>query len=161
MLVAAAIEHAIEKGVTVHDTHSSRVHANVIWNLRGAGVYVEDGNEMNNTISENVVLCGDMPKHECKIPHAQHASGVGLYVIGMRNNYLRNRAAGFETGIYTNGGSNGIGTAAGLACPIHTPFLRFEGNVMHDCRRWGLYLGNQMARNVVQARPHPHLQRSF
>lgn len=94
-----AIEYGIEKGVTIHDTHDALVHGNVVWDLRGAGVYVEDGNEMNNTISENVVLCGDMPKHECKIPHAQHASGVGLYVIGMRNRYLRNRAAGFETGI--------------------------------------------------------------
>ena len=107
-----------------------------------------------------VVLCGDMPLHECKIPHAQHASGIGLCegleirtsslplgptrnahhhqgvctrrpsalvppatapppyefyesyeslpaadIIGMRNHFLRNRAAGFETGIYTNGGA--------------------------------------------------------
>ena len=79
-----------------------------------------------------------------------HIHGVGFYVIGMNNRYLDNRAAGFETGIYTNGGSSGQGPAAGLSCPIYTRFERFERNVMHDCRRWGLYLGNQMARNVVQ-----------
>ena len=31
-----AIEHGIEKGVTVHDTHDMLVHRNVVWDLRGA-----------------------------------------------------------------------------------------------------------------------------
>ena len=170
-----AIEHGIEKGVTVHDTHDMLVHRNVVWDLRGASIYVEDGNEINNTVSENVALCGDMPRDECKLP-GTGINGVGFYIIGMNNHYLGNppnrtatrglgmflrspapirifagnRAAGFETGIYTNGGSHGQGPASGLSCPIFTRFARFEWNTMHDCRRWGLYLGNQMARNVVQ-----------
>ena len=41
---------------------------------------------------------------ECKMAGGGHIHGVGFYVIGMNNRYLDNRAAGFETGIYTNGG---------------------------------------------------------
>lgn len=163
LLEGNAIEHGLEKGVTVHDTHDALVHRNVLWSVLGAGVYIEDGNEMNNTVSENVALCGDMPGlwnyadpqtpggtlKECKLP-GTGINGVGLYVIGMNNDYLGNRASGYETGIYTNGGSHGNGPASGLSCPIFTPFRRMEHNVMHDNRRWGLYLGNQMARNVVQ-----------
>lgn len=147
-----AIEHGIEKGVVVHDTHDARIHRNVVWNLLGASFYVEDGNEINNTLSENVALCADMRLDftsghlqgtrphgsECKMDGGGHIHGVGFYVIGMNNRFLDNRAAGFETGIYTNGGSTGQGPAAGLSCPIHTRFERFERNVMHDCRRWGV-----------------------
>ena len=121
-----AIEHGVEKGVVLHDTHDALVHRNVVWDVRGAALYVEDGNEVNNTISENVLLCGDARSltlqgspggHQCKMPGSGHIHGVGLYVIGMNNNYLDNRAAGFETGLYTNGGSTGQGPASGLSCP--------------------------------------------
>lgn len=158
LLEGNAVEHGIEKGVTLHDTHDALIHRNVVWTLRGAGFYVEDGNEINNTISENVASCGDMPGvwnrglRECKMPGV-HAGGVGFYIIGMSNNYLHNRASGYETGLYTNGGSHGNGPARGLSCPIFTPFRRMEGNVMHHNTRWGLYLGNQQARNVVQVPP--------
>ena len=84
-----AIEHGIEKGVTVHDTHDMLVHRNVVWDLRGASIYVEDGNEINNTVSENVALCGDMPRDECKLP-GTGINGVGFYIIGMNNQYLGN-----------------------------------------------------------------------
>ena len=135
MLVAAAIEHAIEKGVTVHDTHSSRVHANVIWNLRGAGVYVEDGNEMNNTISENVVLCGDMPKHECKIPHAQHASGVGLYVIGVTDPGFRSPT---QLAFKTPRLADGRGVDLGWAWGNHRTKARPGGHSGVACCGWDL-----------------------
>ena len=42
LLEGNAIENAIEKGVTIHDTHDSVVHRNVVWDLRGATFYVED-----------------------------------------------------------------------------------------------------------------------
>ena len=50
-----AIEHGIEKGVVVHDTHDALVHRNVVWSLRGASFYVEDGSE----------FCGVRPPAAC------------------------------------------------------------------------------------------------
>ncbi len=38
----------------MHGTHSSTVENNVLYNVRGAGIYIEDGNEMYNDIKYNV-----------------------------------------------------------------------------------------------------------
>ena len=38
------------KGITVHGTHHSLVDRNVIYDVRGAFLYIEDGNEYENTI---------------------------------------------------------------------------------------------------------------
>ena len=85
-MIGNAYENAIQSSVTIHGTHHSLVDNNVMWNsrygssnktfcreqsnvrrlwrflcsvspLRTVCVYLEDGNEMNNTISENVGIC--------------------------------------------------------------------------------------------------------
>ena len=56
-LIGNAYENAIQSSVTIHGTHESLVDNNVMWNSRTVCVYLEDGNEMNNTISENVGIC--------------------------------------------------------------------------------------------------------
>jgi parallel beta-helix repeat protein len=38
----------------VHGTHLSTVEENVLYNVRGAGIYLEDGNEMFNKVKYNV-----------------------------------------------------------------------------------------------------------
>lgn len=52
-----AIEQSHQRGIIIHGTHLSRVENNVLWDVRGAGIYVEDGNEMYNHIKYNVVIC--------------------------------------------------------------------------------------------------------
>ena len=44
-------------GIIVHGTHSSTVEDNVLYNVRGAGIYIEDGNEMYNDIKVSVPVC--------------------------------------------------------------------------------------------------------
>ena len=43
-----AIEGSQQRGIIVHGTHSSIVEENILYNVRGAGIYIEDGNEMYN-----------------------------------------------------------------------------------------------------------------
>lgn len=56
----------------MHSTHSSLVEQNVLYNVRGAGIYIEDGNELYNDIKYNVVICpfifGDRQLHGCTLP---------------------------------------------------------------------------------------------
>lgn len=52
-----AIEQSHQRGIIVHGTHLSTVSNNVLWDVRGAGIYVEDGNEMYNHIKYNVIVC--------------------------------------------------------------------------------------------------------
>ena len=67
-----AIEGSHQRGIIVHSTHSSTVEDNVLYNVRGAAIYIEDGNEMNNKIKFNVIICPfpfrDNTYHGCTIP---------------------------------------------------------------------------------------------
>ncbi|CAE7249476.1 Cemip2 [Symbiodinium sp. CCMP2592] len=144
-----AVYQSAQIGITVHGTHRSLVEGNVMWDTSSAGVYVEDGNEMFNTISNNVIICSVHSK--CSTPwDVQLDNAAGIYMIGMTNNLIENRVAGFENCIWTHGSIylNGQGAALGKVCPQNTPFGIFRGNVCHDNNRFGIYLDNQRPRNL-------------
>ena len=79
----------------------SKVEANVLYNVRGAGIYIEDGNEMYNDIMYNVVICPfplDNPQlHGCTIPGTTNDQAdtsinqSGIYAVGSTNNWIGNR----------------------------------------------------------------------
>ncbi|KAL3930308.1 MAG: hypothetical protein SGPRY_001593 [Prymnesium sp.] len=53
-LVGSAFINGCNKGVTIHATQNSLLQDSVIYNVRGAGLYYENGQEMNNTALRNV-----------------------------------------------------------------------------------------------------------
>ena len=55
--VGNVVEGGVNKGITVHGTHHATVAQNVVYDVRGVSIYIEDGNEFNNTIADNVLLC--------------------------------------------------------------------------------------------------------
>lgn len=55
--IGNAITNGINKGITVHGTHAATVQGNVIYDVRGASIYVEDGNEHDNAIDANLLVC--------------------------------------------------------------------------------------------------------
>ncbi|CAK9057639.1 Cell surface hyaluronidase (Cell migration-inducing hyaluronidase 2) (Transmembrane protein 2) [Durusdinium trenchii] len=143
------IYESAQVGITVHGTHRSLVENNILWDTAAAGIYIEDGNEMFNTLSNNVIICTWHAK--CTTPwDVQLGNVAGIYMIGMTNNVIENRVAGFENCIWTIGSIalQGQGQALGRVCPQHTPFGTFRGNVCHDNNRFGIYLDNQMPRNL-------------
>jgi len=46
-----------QRGIVVHHTHQALVSDNVMFAVRGAGLYVEEGVEMDNEFIDNVYLC--------------------------------------------------------------------------------------------------------
>ena len=68
----------------------------------------------------------------------------------MTNNALGNRVIGHEHGMWTRNTGNGKGAASGKICTQHAPFLQIEGNVFHDCQRFGMYPDNQHPRDLVR-----------
>ena len=70
-----AVEHSHQRGIVVHGTHGALVAENVLADVRGAGIYLEDGNEMVNRIVHNVVIC----------PWAREGSMRGCTVPGTDN----------------------------------------------------------------------------
>jgi len=55
--IGNAVTNGVNKGITVHGTHRATVERNVVYDLRGASIYIEDGNEYDNLIRENLLVC--------------------------------------------------------------------------------------------------------
>eukprot|EP00931_Biecheleriopsis_adriatica_P093048 TRINITY_DN667_c0_g1_i1.p1 TRINITY_DN667_c0_g1~~TRINITY_DN667_c0_g1_i1.p1 ORF type:complete len:1526 (+),score=218.47 TRINITY_DN667_c0_g1_i1:80-4579(+) len=137
-------------GITIHGTHQTLVDQNVVWDARANGLYTEDGNEMDNTLSRNVMICTNYRK--CKVDWVSGLATqtAGIFLIGMSNNIVENRIVQYENGIWTPGSfrADGRGAAVGKVCPQFHPFGEWRGNVCHDNARFGLYLDNQYPRNL-------------
>jgi len=163
-----AVVNSTQVGITVHGTHQARVSSNILWNTMSAGVYVEDGNEMNNTFEENVLICMHQVPPVNPLPCNKGDTGIcpearrgctydmfnqggrlgGFFVIGMTNDFIRNRVVNMENCFWFKGTADpaGRGHAAGKVCPVHVPLGRIRGNVCHDNRRFGMYLDSQQPR---------------
>ena len=141
LAIGNAIEEGWNAGITIHGSHDILVDQNVLYNTRGAGIYIEDGNEINNTVSSNTITCHTAV--EC-----QSHRETGLYTIGMYNSFVDNRISNWQNTFFSPGGCCGGGYAWGSVCPQNTPFKKFKGQVTHDGARFGIYFDNQFSRNV-------------
>jgi len=154
-----SVVDSFQSGITIHGTHKSLVDSNVLWQNRGVGIYIEDGNEMNNVISNNAIICewwhdsfraGGPQGPSCIVKGANSGEGVGIYAVGMTNDIIGNHIVGHQHGLFTPGNLHhlGQGEAYGKVCPKHLPYGIFRGNVNHDCSYFGTYTDNQYPRNV-------------
>jgi len=157
-----AVEHSHQRGIIVHGTHQTNVENNVLWDVRGAGIYIEDGNEMANTIKYNVVICpwslAHPTLHGCTIPGTDNAESdtplnqAGIYMDTAANDMIGNRASNSFNGLLLQASRSGKGAAYGRVCTNHLAFGRWEGNTFHGHSRFGLYsLGGSTPRNTDQS----------
>lgn len=151
-----AIEYGHQRGIIIHGTHLSKLEDNVINDIRGAGVYIEDGNEMYNNLKYNVIICpwrrNDPNKYGCAIPGTDNheadtsVNQAGIFAISAVNNWIGNRAAGSYNGMFIDPdafGAQGRGAARGKLCPRAELLGRFEGNTFHSHERFGTYILNK------------------
>ena len=113
-----------------------RVENNVYYNCRGSGIYIEDGNEMNNTIVNNVIISRT-------VTETKSFKETALYAIGMSNHFIGNRMVAYQNTFFSPGGCCGDGVAWGKVCPKWTPFGTFKGQVTHESGRFGLYFDSE------------------
>lgn len=141
-----AVEFSQQRGLILHSTHHARVEANVFYDVRGANLYIEDGNEMLNTVAYNVGICprGD---NGCTLPGTSNGQAdtslnqTGLYMESPNNLLVGNRMANFFNGMFNNAG-NGRGGVDGQVCGGNVPLGFWEGNTFHSSGRFGTYLLN-------------------
>ena len=96
-----AFEHSMQRGVVIHGTHRSTVDHNVFSDVRGAALYIEDGNELLNNLEYNVGICpwrlGDPEKWGCTIPGTSNGEAdtslnqAGVWALSPSNSMLGNR----------------------------------------------------------------------
>ena len=79
----------------------------------------------------------------------------GIFMFGMKNDVIGNHIIGHEHGMWTPGlaqpDGRPMGFSIGLVCNQYIPFGKIQGNVFHDCQRFGTYVDHQFPRNVQQS----------
>ena len=119
-----AIENSHQRGIIVHSTHLSVVEQNVLYNVRGAGIYLEDGNELWNQIKYNIVVCpfpfGDNILHGCTVPGTSNRIAdtsdnqrlvptTLLFCQIMHTDHILILSnISFQSGIFSRGSTNGL-----------------------------------------------------
>jgi parallel beta-helix repeat protein len=145
-----AIENSHARGIIVHGTHLSEVENNVLYNVRGAGIYLEDGNEMYNQIAYNVIICNfpfNHPQlHGCTIPGTSNGiadtsdNQSGIYSRAATNDLIGNRAANSFNGMLLQALGMGRGTDNnGKVCEADAKIGNWIGNTFHSHGRFGTY----------------------
>jgi hypothetical protein len=158
-----AFEFGMQRGLVLHGTHNAQVTHNVFSDVRGAGLYIEDGNEVQNAVMHNAVVCPwplDGPKGGCTVPGTDNHEAdtslnqAGLWALGSANHLVGNRFANsfngwFLMSTFANGGR---GFAEGRLCVDAQQFGRIEGNTAHGHGRFGTYLlGPNFPRHTQQS----------
>jgi len=151
LAVGNALEYGQQRGLVIHGTHLITAQDNVLHDIRGANMYIEDGNEMYNRVLYNVAVCPwalNGPKSGCTIPgtdNGQADTGLnqsGLWALSFTNYVIGNRAVNHFNGMLyqSQGFPNGRGAVDGKLCPDNQAILHMEGNTFHGHGRFGTYL---------------------
>jgi len=141
-----AVEFSHQRGLILHSTHHAHVEANVFYDVRGASLYIEDGNEMLNSVVYNVAIC-PRGNNGCTLPGTSNGQAdtavnqTGLYMESPNNLLIGNRMANHFNGMFNNAG-NGRGPVEGQVCGGNVPLGLWEGNTFHSSGRFGTYLLN-------------------
>ncbi len=145
-----AIENSHQRGIIIHGTHGSTVEDNVLYNVRGAGIYIEDGNEMFNYVNYNVIICpfpfNDNQLHGCTVPGTSNAiadtsdNQSAIFSRASNNNLIGNRASNSFNGMLLQALGRGRGADNyPNVCEADNAIGRWVGNVFHGHGRFGTY----------------------
>jgi len=145
-----AVEFGQQRGIVVHETHAATVEANVLSDVRGAGIYIEDGNEMYNKIIYNVVICpwsmGSAMHGGCTVPGTDNAQAdtalnqAGLWSLTPSNYVVGNRFANSFNGMFYDFGVGRGGAWGKVDTRFSSDMGRLEGNTFHGHGRFGTYI---------------------
>ena len=143
-----AIENSHQRGIIVHGTHLSTVEENILYNVRGAGIYIEDGNEMHNYINYNIIICpfpfNHVELHGCTVPGTSNRiadtsdNQSGIFSRSANNDLVGNRASNSFNGMLLQAVGMGRGADnAGKVCEADNRIGRQIGNTFHSHGRFG------------------------
>ena len=146
-----AVEYGQQRGIVVHATHTATVTENTLYDVRGAGIYIEDGNELYNHIEYNAVICPwkflDPVMGGCTIPGTDNQDAddsnnqASYWSLDHTNHFIGNRAANSFNGLFFDPSmkGDGRGISEGKVCAQWTRLGRVQGNTCHSHGRFGTY----------------------
>jgi hypothetical protein len=135
------------RAITIHGTWGTKVDNNLVYEHVGHGIFLEDGSEINNTISKNLVLltkraaAGENLLDTDRDPFLsfQNAAPSSFWITNPNNIIVDNIVAGSEGTAYwfifpqnPTGDSQSDPRFQNME-PVKTPLKQFDRNTAHSC----------------------------
>lgn len=140
----SVINVSANRGVVIHGTNGVEVSDNVVYDVRGHGIFTEDASERRNLIDGNLVMHVRNPA----IPLKQHETGErgssGFWISNPDNTVTNNTAADCQTnGFWLAFPEHPWGLSINVPIyPNRTHFGVFDNNTAHSNRLEGIMLDN-------------------
>jgi cell surface hyaluronidase len=143
----SSVHHSFNRAVTIHGTWSTLVDNNVMYDHIGHGLFLENGSEIDNVVSNNLVLSTLAPAageevtpSDNEFSQIQNASPSSYWITNPRNTFINNVAAGTDgTGFWfifptTPLAPSGTDSRFSSMEPYKMRLTEFRGNRAHSCR---------------------------
>jgi cell surface hyaluronidase len=155
----SSIHHSFNRALTIHGTWSTLVSNNVMYDHIGHGLFLENGSEIDNVITNNLVLSTLSPvvgeevtPSDNEFLQVQNASPASYWITNPRNTFVNNVAAGtVGTGFWfifpqTPLAPSGTDARFSAMEPYKTPLTEFRGNRAHSSGN-GFDVNDQLAQD--------------
>lgn len=168
-LKRSSIHNTSNRGIVVHGTNGVLIKDNVVFNVRGHGIFTEDAVERRNVFDGNLVLRVRNPQVSPAVALKQHEVGErgssGFWISNPDNIVINNTAAdcqtnGFWLAFTTQpwGESSSVLHTDGLLLnPSRLLFGVFDNNTAHSNGMEGIMLDRVEIDNFGTTREHPYI----
>jgi hypothetical protein len=173
-----AIEQSSQRMIVVHGTHGVTLDANVGFDITGHAIFLEDGSEQSNVITNNVVLKVRAPTGTNKLYNHDTAAGAigtggigltgtngtsGIWLSNPQNTVSNNWVNDAEgTGIWNTFATQCFNLSASVAInPNTTAFTEWKNNVAYGCKGVGIQTNRPMLNDRGDTSDSTTYQASF
>lgn len=153
-----SIYNSFNRGVVIHGTDNILVGSNVLYQHRGHGFVLEDGDEENNTFNNNLGIGSSPPRNGFAIEPSE-MSVATFWITNPNNTFTNNAAVGSgNAGFWLIPVSSVLraGNPKTAANPSYSPrkfkLKTFTDNTAHGCAVQNLSLEGNMSLGTVQGK---------
>lgn len=156
----SVVNESANRGLVIHGTNGVELTNNILYRIRGHGIFTEDAAERRNTIDRNLVLHvrNQAPEHALKL-HETGERGASCFWVSNPDNTLTNNHAAdcWTNGFWLPFPRNPWGDHQDV--PINPSRLRFgvfDGNTAHSNGMEGIMIDFVEVDNEGDIFPHSY-----
>jgi hypothetical protein len=156
----SSVHESAHRGIVIHGTNGVEVKKNVLYDIRGHGIFTEDAAERRNTIDGNLVLHVRNPTTPLKVHESDgNRSSSGFWVSNPDNTVINNTAADCGTnGFWFAFTTQAWGLSTGITInPSRTLFGVFDNNTAHSNGNEGIFFDFVETDNLGNTAPFKYV----